>query len=259
MNDKLFLEERLNRIIALVEAHERVSVAELCQRFMVSPVTIRNDLATLESQGYLTRTHGGAMARSSVGVGVVPAFAFRQRLHAVEKERIGQAAARQVRDGEAIALDDSTTSWHVAQYLKDRHELTVVTNGLYCALELLESPGVTVVLVGGTLRTASASLVGDEGAGILDRYHIRMGFFGARGLTVAEGLTDPDPYGAEMKRCMVARSREVVAIVDSSKWNQVAFATFASLEQVHQVITDACAPADTVAAMRELGIIVTIV
>ena len=134
-----------------------------------------------------------------------------------------------------------------------------MTNGLYCALQLPESLRVTGILTGGTLHTASASLVGDEGACILDRYHIQKGFSGARGLTVNEGLADLDQYGAEMKRRMVARSREVIAIVDSSKWNQVAFATFASLKQVHQVITDTGAPADTVAAMRELGIVVTIV
>ena len=259
MTDKLFLQERLNQILALVEEQERVAVAELSERYQVSAVTIRNDLATLEQQGLLVRTHGGAMAKPAIEVGIVPAFALRKKLHAAGKERIGQTAATLVRDGDAIVLDDSTTSWQVARHLKDRRELTVVTNGLYVALEFLDSPGVTVVMPGGTLRSASVSLVGDESTCILDRYHLRKGFFGARGLTLNEGLTDHDQHGGETKRRMVERSKEIIAIVDASKWGQVAFATFASLEQVNQVITDVAAPADMVAAMRERGIKVTVV
>jgi DeoR family transcriptional regulator of aga operon len=109
------------------------------------------------------------------------------------------------------------------------------------------------------LRPPSVSFVGEEGTNILDRYHLRKGYFGARGLTLSEGLTDPDQYGAETKRRMVGRSKEVIAVVDASKWGHVALATFASVEQINQVITDAAAPADMVAAMRELGIKVTLV
>ena len=259
MTEKLFLQERLNQILALVEEQERVSVTGLSARFHVSAVTIRTDLATLERQGYLVRTHGGAMAKPAIGVGIVPAFAFRKKLHAAEKERIGRTAAAAVRDGDAIVLDDSTTSWQVARHLKDRRELTVVTNGVYVALEFLDSPGVTVVMPGGTVRSPSVSLVGNEDTCILDRYHLQKGFFGARGLTLNEGLTDADQHGAEMKRRMVERSREVIAIIDASKWGQVAFATFASLEQVNHVITDIAAPASMVAAIHQLGIRVTTV
>ncbi len=257
VTDRLFLEERLNRILALIEEQERVSVSDLSELFGVSAVTIRNDLATLEQQGCLVRTHGGAVAKPAPGLG--PAFAFRQELYVAEKERIGKAAAALIRDGDAIALDDSSTAWQVARHLRDCRELTVVTNSLYVALEFLESPGVTVVMPGGTLRPVSASLVGDQGDNILDRYHVQKGFLGARGVTLGEGLTDPDQYGAELKRRIVERSKEVIIVVDASKWNQVAFATFATWDQVDRVITDQAAPSEMVAALRERGIQVTVV
>ena len=257
MAEKLFPRERLDQILALVQEEGRVSVAELGERFGVSAVTIRNDLAALERQGQLVRTHGGAMARPNTRV--EPAFALRQRRSVAEKERIGRAAAALVQDGEAIAFDASTTSWQVARHLKDRRELTVVTNCLFIAMEFLETPHVTVVMPGGTLRTASASLVGEIGACILEHYHVQKGFFGARGFTLEEGLTDVNQYEVELKRRMAERSKEVIAIVDASKWGQVAFASFASLEQIDRVIADDAAPPKMVRALRERGIQVTIV
>jgi DeoR/GlpR family transcriptional regulator of sugar metabolism len=255
--NRLYLQERLHQIMALVEEEGRVSVAELAERFGVSAVTIRSDLATLEEGGHLVRTHGGAMARGAAGT--VPAFSLRQTVNAAEKGRIGRAAASLVHDGEAIILDDSTTAWQVARHLKDHHELTVVTNSLYIALEFVDTPGVTVVMTGGTLRPVSASLVGDQGDCLLEGYHVQKGFFGVRGLTLEAGLTDPDQYGAEMKRRMVERSREVIVIADASKWNRISFAAFATLDQVDRIITDEGAPADLVRALRDRGIQVTLV
>jgi len=258
MADRLFLQERLDHITDLLQEQGRVSVSDLSQRFGVSAVTIRNDLAALEQQGRLLRTHGGAVTRPIHGL-EPPAFAFRKELQRAEKERIGHTAASLVRDGDAIALDASTTAWQVARHLKDRRELTVVTNGLFIALEFLDSPEVTVVMPGGSLRPASASLVGDMGGCILDGYHVQRGFFGAGGFTVEEGLTDTNQYEVELKRTMIERSKEVIAVVDSSKWGQVTFASLAAVDQLDRVIVDDSAPPETVAALRERGIEVTLV
>jgi DeoR/GlpR family transcriptional regulator of sugar metabolism len=257
MNDKLFRQERLDQILALVQERGRISVTELTGQFSVSAMTIRNDLANLEQHGLLLRTHGGAMVKPDSSL--EPSFLLRKELHWAEKEHIGRAAAAFVNDGDSIVLDASTTAWQVARHLKDRHEVTVITNGLFVALELVDAPGVTVVMPGGTLRTASTSLVGDIGACILDRYHVQKGIFGARGFTLQEGLTDVNQYEVELKRLMVARSKEVYAVIDSSKWGQVAFATFASLDQIHQMITDHAAPKEMITSMGEMGIKVTVV
>ncbi len=260
MTERLFLEERLDQILAFLQEQGRASVTELSERFDVSAVTIRNDLATLEQQGYLLRTHGGAVLKPNLtNFAEPPAFALRKDLHAREKERIGRAAADLVRDGDAIALDASTTAWHIARHLKDRRELTVVTNGLFIALEFVEVPHVTVVMPGGSLRAASASLVGDQGADILERYHVRRGFFGGGGFTLEEGLTDTNEYEVQLKRRMVARSKEVIAVVDSSKWGQVTLAPLVSVDQLDRVITDKGAPADMVAALRQRNVEVMLV
>jgi DeoR/GlpR family transcriptional regulator of sugar metabolism len=255
--ERLFLQERLDQILVVLRDQGRVSVSELRERFGVSAVTIRNDLTTLERQGRLLRTHGGAVPCPNPST-EPPAFDLRKDLHRDEKERIGRAATALVRDGDSIVLDASTTAWQIARNLKDRRELTVITNGLFVALEFLDSPGVTVVMPGGQLRAASASLVGSDGACVLDRCHVQRGFFGAGGFALEEGLTDTNQHEVELKQRMLARCKEVIAIVDSSKWGEVTFAPLASVEQLDRVITDDGAPANMVTALRERGIDVSL-
>ncbi|MGD9316926.1 MAG: DeoR/GlpR family DNA-binding transcription regulator, partial [Anaerolineae bacterium] len=134
MTQKLFLQERLDQIVTLLQKEGRVSVTDLSDHFGVSAVTIRNDLSSLQQRGLLVRTHGGAVTRPDLSM-EPPAFSLRRELHLAEKQRIGRAAAALVRDGDSIALDASTTAWQIARHLKDRRELTVVTNGLFIALE----------------------------------------------------------------------------------------------------------------------------
>jgi DeoR/GlpR family transcriptional regulator of sugar metabolism len=250
MSEKLFPEERLDRILNLMGEKGRVSVTDLSRQFDVSTVTIRNDLAQLERQGRVVRTHGGAMVRPDPIQ--EPAFSLRQRIHSTEKERIARAAADLVGMVTIVLMPAPPPG--TGSLLKDRHELTVITNGLFNALELSDSPGVAVVMPGGMLRSGSTSLVGDLGAAIFDLYHIQKGFFSAWGLTLQEGLTDLNQYEVELKRLMVERSKEVIAIIDATKWGQVAFSTFASLNQVDQVISDAPVPLEMVASLEARGI-----
>ncbi|MDH4138831.1 MAG: DeoR/GlpR family DNA-binding transcription regulator, partial [Anaerolineae bacterium] len=122
MNTKLFPAERQEQIMALLEQEGRVSVADLSKRFDLSQATIRTDLDALAAQGLLVRTHGGAIAADRTDLEL--SFDVRRRLYSTQKQRIGNAAAALVEDGEAIALDASTTALAVATQIKGRHELT---------------------------------------------------------------------------------------------------------------------------------------
>lgn len=257
MTDKLFPEERLDRIASLVVEKQRVSVAELSSLLDVSKVTIRSDLGELERRGLLVRTHGGALAIEQ-NKKVELSFDVRERRQQGEKNRIGQMAASLVHDGDAIALDASTTALQIAKRIKDRRELTVVTNGIRIALEFMDSPHITVVMPGGILRRDAVSLVGELGEEVLAKFNVRRGFFGARGVTLEEGLTDVDSYEVQLKRAMVRAAKEVIAIVDHTKWGHVGFVSFASIDQVDCIITDNGAPPDMVAALREAGVDVII-
>jgi DeoR/GlpR family transcriptional regulator of sugar metabolism len=253
----LYLEERRQEILRRVNQAERVSVAELSQQFGVSEVTIRSDLQALAERNLVVRTHGGALP-SARGLYDL-SLALRRQRQVQEKSRIGEAGAALVADGDAIFLDSSSTALAIAQHIRYHRHLTVVTNSLAVAQDMLDAPGVTVVMVGGILRRDTASMVGTDGLEMLRKFNIQKGFFGAHGISLAEGLTDVSADEAEVKRPLVAMCRQVVAVLDATKWGRVGLASFAHLEQVDCIISDVHAPADLVAHMRELGIKVILV
>jgi DeoR/GlpR family transcriptional regulator of sugar metabolism len=251
------LEERRQEILRQVHQAGRVSVSELSQQFGVSEVTIRADLQALADYNLLVRTHGGAVP---AGRGLPElSLSLRRQQQVMEKSRIGEAAAQLVVDGDAIFLDTSSTALAIAQRLKQRRHLTVITNSLAIAQEMLDAAGVSVVMPGGQLRRETASLIGPDGLEILRKFNIQKGFFGAHGLSVPEGLTDVSAAEVEVKRPLVAMCRQVVAVLDSTKWGRVGLASFAKMDQIDIVITDTLAPADRIAEVRAAGIEVLVV
>jgi DeoR/GlpR family transcriptional regulator of sugar metabolism len=256
MGNRLFLQERREQILALLQQNGRVSVADLSEHLRFSAATIRSDLDALSEQGLLARTHGGAIAADRSDLEL--SFDVRRRLYSAQKKRIGAAAAALVEDGEAIAMDASTTALAVASHIKDRRELTVVTNGLSLAMALLNTPGITVLMPGGFVRRDSASLVRLGSNDFVQQFNLGKGFFGAKGISLETGLTDVDHAEVAVKRDLVAQVKQVVAIVDSSKWGRVGFVSFASIEELDCVITDQGAPPDMVGALREAGVEVII-
>jgi DeoR/GlpR family transcriptional regulator of sugar metabolism len=251
----VFAEERQDHIARIVEEHGRARVADLATTFRVSGVTIRKDLAVLERQGRVVRTHGGAVTLGRAGA--ERAFDVRERIQRDEKDAIGREAAGMVVDGESIALDASTTALALARHLKARGgwlHLTVITNGLRIASELAGHPGIGVVMPAGFLRWEALSLVGPLGEGLFEKVNIQKAFMGAAGFAIEAGLSDATEEEAQIKRLMVRGASEVVGLVDHSKWGRAAFATFCETAELSVVLTDAGAPSAMVDQVRRAGI-----
>ncbi len=252
----LFPEERRLEIMRLLSRDGRVSVADLSQQFCVSEVTVRADLQTLSDQSLIVRTHGGAVPFNRTAEILLT---LRRQQQVSEKDRIGIAGAELVKDGDAIFLDTSSTALALVQHLKGHRDITVITNSLAIAQALLDVTGITVVMPGGIMQRDTVSLIGTDGLDFLSRFNIRKGFFGAHGITIAEGLTDVSPTETEVKQHIIAMCHEVIAILDGTKWGRVGLASFASISDVHRVITDTKAPLELVEKMRQINIEVTMV
>lgn len=256
----VFTRERQEHIARIIEEHGRARVSELAAQFHVSAVTIRKDLVALEAERRVVRTHGGAIAfdRSRAEL----AFDIRERLQSDEKVRIGAAAAALVHDGESIVMDASTTALSVARHLKARRgmsQLTVITNGLRLAAELAGHPGIIVLMLGGRVRWEALSVVGQLGDGLFSRINVQKAFLGAAGFTLESGLADATEEEAQIKRSMVTAAREVIAIVDRTKWERAAFATFCPTDKISIVLTDDGAPDAMVRALTGRGVDVRLV
>ena len=234
-------------------------VADLSKQFGVSEVTVRGDLQALARQNKLIRTHGGAVPIASGAATEDLKLEQRKRQHPQEKNLIGAAAAAMVEKGDAIYLDGSSTALAIAQNLRDRQLITVLTSSLAVAQILMDAPGVTVALSGGILQRETASLIDADGLAYFDKFNIQKCFFGAHGLAIPEGLTDISADVAAIKRALTQRCRQVIAVIDASKWGRVGLATFAAIEAIDMVITDQDAPADRVRQVREMGVGVRLV
>src|SRR3954471_7141649 len=244
--------ERREHVLRLLETRAYVPVAELSTTYAVSHVTVRNDLTELARQGLVARTRGGVRAlqqgHSEVG------FDLRLRLEVERKRAIARAAAELIGEGEAVALDASTTAYYLALELRAKRELVVVTNGLLVATALADAPGITVLVTGGTLRLSAMSLVGELGTGVLRTTRINKGFFGARGLSLDRGLMDLNPDEVRIKQEMAASCEQVHGIIDGTKWHRSALLSFVPIDRLTGVVTDAGAPADEVEAWRAAGV-----
>jgi DeoR/GlpR family transcriptional regulator of sugar metabolism len=243
--------DRMRRVLELLETRDAAQVSELAKEFSVSEVTIRQDLAELARRGLVARVRGGvrALQRGQSEL----AFDVRLRLRADEKRAMARAAAELVVDGEAVALDSSTSAFFLALELRRKRELVVVTNGLRIAAALADSPGVSVLVTGGMLRLPAMSLVGDVAADVLRSTRINKGFFGARGLSLERGLMDLNPEEVRLKRELAAACERVIGLFDGSKWQRSALLSFVPAERVDAIVTDTGAPPSLVKAWRELG------
>ncbi len=245
----------MREVLRLLETRDSVHVAELAKAFSVSEVTVRSDLGQLARQGLVARVRGGvrALQRGQSELG----FDFRLRLEVERKRAIAQAAAAMVDEGEAVALDSSTTAYYLALELREKQELVVVTNGLLIAAALADAPGITVLVTGGMLRLHAMSLVGDLGADVLRATRISKGFLGARGLSLDRGLMDLNPDEVRIKREMAAACERVIGILDGTKWHRTALLPFVTADQLDAIVTDTGAPETEIEAWQRAGVEIT--
>lgn len=243
----LFAEERRVAIYDRLQGEGKVAVDDLVAAFGVSAATVRHDLARLEEQGLVRRTHGGAILRSATLF--EPTYAARQVMRLEEKRAIAVAAAAEVREGDTLLLDAGTTAHELALVLRRMAALTVVTNSLANALVLMENPNIEVLLLGGAVHAGRRATLGPLALQCLETVSVDRAFLAFNGVHAAEGFTVVDFEAAAVKRQMLARAREAVVVCDSSKIGRVAFAFAAPLTAARLLVTD---HGITHAARREL-------
>lgn len=203
------------------------------------------------------RVHGGAVAVRRAPP--EPPVVQRSGEQVEEKRRIGAAAADLVRDGETIFLGSGTTAVEVAACLHNRRDLTVFTNSLAVVNALNHAPGVTVTLLGGTVRMSEGSLVGPLTMQALAALRSVRVIMGIRAIDLEEGLTNNYLEESLVDREILRIASETILVADHSKCGRVSIVFVAGLDAVDLVITDDKTPASFIAALRERGIAVKVV
>ncbi len=237
MNEEIISSiERHEKILAFLAEKQKTTVKELCSDMKVSPATIRRDLIRLEGRGLVRRTHGWVLY-ADPAVTELP-FDRKEAMNLREKRKIAKAVIRMIQPGHTICLDGGTTTLPIARALGDIPDLTVVTTSIKAAVELSTNHTAQVILCGGTVRGLSLTTVGPLAEEILERMNVDLVVVGTNGVSENEGLTTTNLPEAGTKAAMIRKGRKVVLATDSSKFGDVSFTRFATMADIHHVITD---------------------
>lgn len=252
--DRMLAEERRREILRVLGQNGRVTVEEVAKRFGVSSVTARADLDTLSQSGALVRSHGGGLRPLTAK----PEHALRVRtgIHHEEKECIARAALSCMQSWQTVILCTGSTSAQLAFEVAQQppEHLTVITYALNVAAILVEVPNLSLVMVGGILRSVSSAFVGPQAEHMMDSLHADHCFLSTVGLDAEIGLTTLDIMEAQLNRRMIAASAQVTVLADSSKFGRRSANRIAGWDSIRRVITDSAAPAEDVEALRARGI-----
>lgn len=230
--------ERRNKIEQIINKEKSVMVVELSKLFDVTTETIRADLEKLEKQGVLVRTYGGATLVDNSESEL--AITERDTVNYEGKQRIGKYAAGLIKDGETVFLDASTSSWHLARYIKGKRGLTVITNAEKIVSELSSCYHIHVVCVGGELNLRNMSFVGRVAEKtIRENYYANKFFFSCKGVTLSRGLVDSSEAEAEIKKAMLSCSESAVFLCDKNKIGRLGVPIISGLDKIDCFITDA--------------------
>ena len=229
---------RRSSILQILRENSNVSVAELSKRFGVSEVTIRKDLNLLKERNLLVRTRGGAITSDSGAVENEVSLRFKTLAHYREKSAIGRAASALIEEGDTIIIDSGTTALQVARNLQKFKNLTILTNALNVAQEVLSYKRFNVILLGGSIRNSSESVVGALAELNLKMFNCDKVFMGVDSFNLENGISTPSIEEANINQIMIQRSRKVIAVFDSSKVNKRALAFIAGLDQIDTIVTD---------------------
>lgn len=249
--------ERHREILKRINEEGQIKVQDLCDDFKVSPVTARKDLKLLEEKGLLYRMHGGATLTNPYATD--RHVNEKEKIHLIEKTKIGEAAANMVTANDSILIASGTTVYFMAKHIKPQENLTVITSALNVALELNEHLEIEVILLGGLLRKRSSSVTGIYAEKNLADFSCSKLFLGVDGIDLDFGLTTTNVMEAHLNREMINVSQKTIVLADSTKFGRRGFGRICGFEMIDEIITDNRISEFTKKTLEENGIKVTIV
>jgi len=244
--------ERRNEILMKLQAERRVVVSELSQLYDVSEETIRRDLEKLVNEGVAIKSYGGAVINENANLEVP--FNIRKNYNVIGKQKIAEQIAAMVKDGESLMLDASSTAVYIAKALKEKKNLTVITNSIEIIVELMDMPEWEVLSTGGLSREGSFALVGPQTDKMLKSYHVDKAVISCKGFDLESGITDSDELHANNKITMLGAAGKKILAVDKSKFDKTAFTAIGALDDITTVVTDEEPDRRWLQAFEEAGI-----
>lgn len=249
----MLAEERRFRIREILAMQRTVAAAALTEMLGVTPATIRRDLAQLEEEGVLVRSHGGAVSRTS-STTFQPSYDALLKTNHQEKEAIAREAERLILDGETVFLEGSSTVYELALRLHNRHRLTVVTNSPPILVQLQRNPGINLLCTGGDLLSDTFYLSGVWAERVLQEIRVDKAVLGVTAIDVGYGVSAARQGEAQIKKALVKSAKTRIALADHSKFGKQSFAYVGPISDFDILLTDSGTDGKQIKELRDAGV-----
>lgn len=232
--------ERRREILARLSVNGKVIVSQLANDFGVTDETIRRDLEKLDKEGLVSKTYGGAVSKHSSALDLP--YNIRESVNVDEKQAIADKICELIGDGDRIMVDSSSTAHYVIKRIKEKKNLTIITNSVKILLELAEKSDWTVLSTGGVLKKGALSLTGSSAEKMISSYHVDIAILSCKGLDMTLGITDSNENDSLIKQAMLASAERRVLVLDSEKFDKKSFVKVCSTNDVDVIVTDSEPP-----------------
>ena len=248
----LTTDERREEIIDLIRESGKVKVSELSEKYGISEVSIRKDLEVLEAQGHLSRVHGGAVGLNKLYVNMDLNERFRTNAQA--KRKLAEHAAAFIEDNDTIMMNAGTTLTYVLRAIRDKKNITIVTNSVQNATEAALYSSFNVILLGGELDSKYQFTYGEDALRQLENYHATKCILSVDGICSSSGLTLYYSNEASLAKKMIECSNEVIVTADSSKLGKNAFARITDVSKMNVLVTTPSENKTELNSLKKLGV-----
>ena len=247
-------EKRREEIVATIREVGKIKVSDLAEKYGISEVSVRKDLELLEGEGHLTRVHGGAVGTNKLYVNMDTGE--RYKTNSQSKRALAERVATLIEDNDTIMMNAGTTLTYVLQAIRDKKNISIVTNSVQNATEASLYPSFTVILLGGELDPKYQFTYGHDAERQTRNYHAAKCILSVDGVSAESGLTLYYSNEASLARCMMESSAETIVVADSSKLGKNVFARLTDSKRAETVVTTKTERQDEIAKLRKLGITV---
>ncbi|MVB10170.1 putative HTH-type transcriptional regulator YdjF [Caprobacter fermentans] len=228
--------QRIEEIRKYIYENKTVTLDDICETFQVSKSTLRRDLSAILQSSDIKKIYGGVTALPKKGL---VSFEERNISNLEAKRRIAAAAAALIQENDIIFIDSGTTTLPIIDYIKEKRNITVLTNNVEIILHAIPYENINIISLSGTLSRKTLSFTGASAVQVLQNYNISKAFMATTGFSIENGVTNSSPLESDIKRAVVQRSQKVHLLADSSKCNIVSLITYCGLDKINTLVTDA--------------------
>lgn len=230
--------ERQKKILEILSDNKPYSVYKLSEMLYASGATIRRDLIKMEQKGLVTRTFGAVMLNPRPTNKEI-SFELREKSNITEKRALCLKAQEYLKDNISIFIDSSSTLLHLVPFLNNYKNITIITNGLFIAQEIITHTKCNLYLCGGNVQANTNSMLGPMAINSIKKFHADLFFMSCGGFDFNFGVSEFTVDSAELKKAMIQNSEKVILLVDSSKINKKVLFNTCDIKDIDILISNA--------------------